>query len=101
MTSSKAIGKSYHKILSFHYKPENNCKNEKAHYLYLRGNYDSMKHELQSVACFEIFNKSCSNEYWEKFKETINGLVKVYHSTKVDSQKKQSFVDEKTNVIKN
>ena len=54
-----------------------------------------MKQELQSVACFEIFNRSRSNKCWEKFKETINGLVKVYQSTKVDSQKKQFFVDEK------
>ena len=49
MTTSAPLGKSHHKVLSFHYTVDHNSKNERPRYTYNCANYDSMKFELQRV----------------------------------------------------
>ena len=74
MTTSAPLGKSHHKVLSFHYTVDHNSKNERLRYIYHCANYDSMKLELQRVDWYEVFYNSSSTECWGKFKQIINNL---------------------------
>ena len=65
MTTSAPLGKSHHKVLSFHYTVDNS-KN------------DSMKLELQRVDWYEVFYNSSSTECWGKFKYIINNLISKF-----------------------
>ena len=102
MTTSALLGKSHQKVLRFHYTVDKNSKNERPRYLYHRANYDSIKLELLRVDWYEVFCNSSSTECWGKFKEIINNLIsKFVPLQKQTLKKKQIYMDEQTNVIKN
>ena len=102
MTTSAPLGKSHHKVLRFYYTADNNSKNERPRYLYHRANYDSMKLKLQRVDWYEVFYNSSSPECWGKFKEIIDNLISTFVPLQKQApKKKQIYMDEQTNIVKN